>query len=597
MNFRESPECELRLNGVLGSWVAVRVNSSRIHCSPVAWDEMGFVKKPEEDDMPVIPVSRTRLLIEVAPDIEPTEVAGEERIAAGSLYCITPSGSVKARAAQGPAAPVWLMATPATTTPRAHPWDLAHDFASQPSTRATPPVQFVEPDLLQGFVYETPPESREMFRFGGRVCEPGAPSSDWPSREEFAWHLGDGFSQLASARALVGGPSGNRVRVGILDTGVDPCHSTLPLQLLFELQRDFFDDDLDAIDPGASGVGDNPGHGTATLALLAGRRVQPQGEPAFDDFLGGAVHAEVVPIRIADSVVHFFSSSMAEGIEYAVTSGCRVISISMGGVPSRRWAHAVNAAYEAGVAIFAAAGNNLRDGLPTRKTVWPARFNRVVGVCGATATKDPYFKSGFNGMQGNFGPEDKMHTAIAAYTPNTPWAEIGCRNVVSMNGGGTSSATPQVAAAAALWCQHRPSPTNIERWQRAGAVRHALFTSADKTPPNRFKFFGQGLLCARDALEVPFDTSRPKAQKDNVWFPLLNVLTGFDELSSARRRMLEVEAAQLAASSPELIEVLPDPDVPPEQISADDRQSILEALQRHRSASSTFQEFITEASP
>src|ERR687898_436052 len=448
---------KVQLNGVLGSWVAVRVNSSRIHCSPVAWDEMGFVKKPEEDDMPVIPISRTRLLIEVAPDIEPTEVAGEERIAAGSLYCITPSGSVKARAAQGPAAPVWLMATPATTTPRAHPWDLAHDFASQPSTRATPPVQFVEPDLLQGFVYEPPPESREMFRFGGRVCEPGAPSSDWPSREEFAWHLGDGFSQLASARALVGGPSGNRVRVGILDTGVDPCHSTLPLQLLFELQRDL-----------------------------------------FDDFLGGAVHAEVVPIRIADSVVHFFSSSMAEGIEYAVTSGCRVISISMGGVPSRRWAHAVNAAYE---------------------------------------------------------------------------------------------------AAAALWCQHRPSPTNIERWQRAEAVRHALFTSADKTPPNRFKFFGQGLLCARDALEVPFDTSRPKAQKDNVWFPLLNVLTGFDELSSARRRMLEVEAAQLAASSPELIEVLPDPDVPPEQISADDRQSILEALQRHRSASSTFQEFITEASP
>jgi hypothetical protein len=67
--------------------------------------------------MPIIPVSRTKLLIEVAPDIEPTEVAGEERFVAGSLYRIAPSGSVKARAAQGPAAPVWLMATPTTTTP------------------------------------------------------------------------------------------------------------------------------------------------------------------------------------------------------------------------------------------------------------------------------------------------------------------------------------------------------------------------------------------------------------------------------------------------------------------------------------------------
>ena len=174
---------------------------------------------------------------------------------------------------------------------------------------------------------------------------------------------------------------------------------------------------------------------------------------------------------------------------------------------------------------------------------------------------------------------------------------MGCGDVVSMNGGGTSSATPQVAAAAALWCQHRPPPPNIERWQRAEAVRHALFTSADKSAPNRFQFFGQGLLRARDALEVVFDTSRPKARKDNVWFPLLNLLTGFDELSIARRRMLEVEAAQLAASSPELIEVLPDPDVPPDQISVDDRQRILEALRRHRSASSTFRRFITEARP
>jgi hypothetical protein len=106
---------------------------------------------------------------------------------------------------------------------------------------------------------------------------------------------------------------------------------------------------------------------------------------------------------------------------------------------------------------------------------------------------------------------------------------------------------------------------------------------------------GPSTLRARDALDVPFYTSQPKAQKDKVWFPLLNLLRGFDELSVARRRMLEVEAMQLAASSPEIIEVLPDPDVPPDQIPPDDRQRILEALRRHRAASSTFREFITEA--
>src|SRR5918994_133754 len=426
--------------------------------------------------MPVIPVSRTRLLIEVAPDVEPTEAAGEARDAAGSVYQLAPSGSLRARAAQGPAAPVWLTATPATTSPSVNPWDLAHEFAPHPSTATTPPVQFVEPDLLQSFVYEPPPEPSEMFRFGGRSCEPGAPNPNWPSGEEFAWHLGDDFSQLASARNLVATPSGNRVRVGILDTGFDPAHSTLPLQLLLELQRDFFDDDLDATDPGVTGLGNNPGHGTATLALLAGQRIRPQGVPTFDDSLGGAPHAEVVPIRIADSVVHFFSSSMAEGIEYAVASGVRVISISMGGAPTHRWAHAVNAAYEAGVAIFAAAGNNIRDGLPTREIVWPARFDRVTAVCGVTADKSPYFKSGLEAMQGNFGPAEKMHTAIAAYTPNVPWAEMGCSEVVSPRGAGTSSATPQTAAAAALWLQHPHSPTNTEHWQGVEAVRNRRFT-------------------------------------------------------------------------------------------------------------------------
>ena len=387
------------------------------------------------------------------------------------------------------------------------------------------------------------------------------------------------------------------MRVGILDTGFDPDHSTVPLQLLLELQRDFFDDDVDATDPAVTGLGNNPGHGTATLALLAGRRIRPQGVPAFDDSLGGAPHAEVVPIRIANSVVHFFSSSMAEGIEYAVASGAWVISISMGGTPTRRWAHAVNAAYEAGVAIFAAAGNNIRDGFPTREIVWPARFERVTAVCGATADKSPYFKRGLDALQGNFGPAGKMHTAIAAYTPNVPWAEIGCSDVVSPRGGGTSAATPQAAAAAALWFQHQPSPTNMEPWQRVEAVRHALFTSADKTPPDRFRFFGQGLLRARGALDVPFDTSRPKACKDHVWFPLLNLLTGFDQLSAARRRMLEVEAAQLAMSSPEITEILPDLDESPEQLSVADRRKIVEALRGHRSASNTFRQFMVRTRP
>src|SRR4029453_18961556 len=53
--------------------------------------------------------------------------------------------------------------------------------------------------------------------------------------------------------------------------------------------------------------------------------------------------------------------------------------------------------------------------------------------------------------EGGFGPASAMNAAVAAYTPNIPWARFGCRTAVRLNGEGTSAATPQVAAAVALW--------------------------------------------------------------------------------------------------------------------------------------------------
>src|SRR5205823_1306874 len=94
----------------------------------------------------------------------------------------------------------------------------------------------------------------------------------------------------------------------------------------------------------------------------------------FDGLLGGAPYADVVPVRIANSVIHFYTSAMAAGIEYAIEKGCDVVSISMGGVPARAWAAAVNRAYEAGAAIFAAAGNRIGPS-PPLSIVYPARFN------------------------------------------------------------------------------------------------------------------------------------------------------------------------------------------------------------------------------
>ena len=73
-----------------------------------------------------------------------------------------------------------------------------------------------------------------------------------------------------------------------------------------------------------------------------------------------------------------------------------------------------------------------------------------------------------------------MQTAMTACTPNIPWAKLGCPDIVDWDGGGTSAATPQVAAAAALWIQQNQAAWTAypEGWMRVEAVRKALFETA-----------------------------------------------------------------------------------------------------------------------
>ena len=481
-----------------------------------------------------------------------------------------------------------------------HPWDAAHKVvAEQRLLESAAPVRFAEPDFLQVFRYR---RAADVLEGATLRCATAPPNADWPSRDEFAWHLSHEFSGLKSAREAVHNHVGDspqrRIRIGILDTGYDPGHFTLPEHLNLELAANFVETDRpnDPTDPAANPVleslMENPGHGTATLALLAGGKIRPSSHPIFDDYLGGAPHAEVVPIRIANSVLHFYSSSMAKGLDHAVRVGCDVISISMGGVPTRAWAKAVNRAYEAGVTICAAAGNNIA-GLPTTSLVFPARFRRVIAVCGATAEKRPYFKHfGYVGMQGNAGPVKPMESAVTAYTPNVPWSEIGCPEVVGLDGGGTSAATPQVAAAAALWLQRYAAEHTPDKWRRVEAVRKALFSSADKSIEE--DKFGNGLLRAAHALDIAPDLDLPKTPGDHAWFPWIRVVFGLEAVADPRDEMYELEALQLFMTSPELQKKFGAADPQTDELEVADQRTLMQGLVDDRRSSSALRDVLAQ---
>ena len=516
----------------------------------------------------------------------------------------------------------WYVARPRGTAGQ-NPWDVAHNAMARASGGTTLAIgalpEMIEPDLLQQWDWEIP-KDRTALAGVTDVCAFEDQDTDLPFRTgQFAWHLDDSFSQLKSAREQAATAAGSQViRIAHLDTGYDAHHSAISAtKILHPRERNFIDDDRpkDARDLGVDGALKNPGHGIGTLGILAGGPFKfKKSGYSFDGVLGGAPNAEIVPIRVGNSVVQLTTKAVAKGINYAAelcaddATRIHVMSMSMGGVASAAWADAVNKAYEVGIVFVAAAGNNFSAGLfggfPTRQIVYPARFRRVLAACGAMADRSPYFGLKVGTMQGNWGPEGAMATAMAAYTPNVTWARWGCQDIVLMSGAGTSSATPQIAAAAALYLQFHAkdlfdAAKYPEPWMRVEAVRQALFRSADPTADggSRQKL-GNGLLRARAALAVaPIAAGvLQKTTRDSAGFPFLNVLSSSGLAPSQTDAMLRLEATQLVqkwgsrGESNPLEEAVKDPDRRSEDVSRKEVESFLEAVVEHPQASQKLKE-------
>ena len=434
------------------------------------------------------------------------------------------------------------------------------------------------------------PAQREPLTREGDVNNPDY-IKEWPPSLQqgtvgIGWHLDETHSQLAKAReAVLAKDPAAHIRIAHFDTGYIAGHVALPTGLNTTLAHSFVDneDPNQAIDKTDSG---QDGHGLGTLTILAGKQVDKAatfGE--FEGFIGGIPFADVVPVRLAESVVIFNAESFCKAIDYAIENKCEVVSMSFAGKPSRRMARAVNEAYEAGIVLVTAASNCWYKGtgaLLPKCVMFPAAFERVIAATGAMYDHKPYdvnfiqqdrAKIGTKYMQGSWGPPSRMSRALAAYTPNIPWAST--HHTFLRSGGGTSSATPQVAAAAALWIachrkelEDRGYYTEGNQWKKVEAVRQALYFTAAKDAvfPEWKKYYGNGILRALDALDVDVvdESLLEKApEAESSFFGISELVGSFfknrhlfrSQIPKPSPEALSIELMQLLQTDPQFYEL------------------------------------------
>ena len=311
--------------------------------------------------------------------------------------------------------------------PDVDPFDVAA------ALNALPDVSFAEPDL-----------SHVGGSSGSFVVQTldGCPDS-----------LGLAYEQInvAQAWAIAGETRIGSIRVAVLDDSVDTTHADFAA---VKPRR------FDSVGQELPGINDaDPRHGVACAGLTVAR-------PATEGMQGVGFGADLLAVRVSISSPSLgdlitTNSSIKRGLDWAVTNGADVISMSWCTEPSLAVRSAIESAVRTGrsglgCVVVAAAGN---DGGPVK---FPASLDSVIAV--AATDDDRELKRGID-WSSNFGPEIDVAAPGTQSFTTAPGGGYGCLD-------GTSAAAAIVAGAAALVLRLKPMLS-------AKAVRDLLIATSD----------------------------------------------------------------------------------------------------------------------
>ena len=295
--------------------------------------------------------------------------------------------------------------------------------------------------------------------------------------------------------------TGSGVQTAILDTGIDPKHNDLKSNIAFGVAFDKGNIKFNEKD-----WKDKNGHGTHVAGTVA----------AVDNsfgVVGVAPSSSLYAVRVLNSQGSGYLSDVIAGIEWSVkgpdgvignSDDADIISMSLGTTANISAFHdAVDAAYNNGVVIVAAAGNS-GDGNPsTPELHYPAAYDSVIAV-GATDINDnaPSWTNSGDHVE-IVAPGVSV---LSTYRGNS-YAYLS----------GTSMATPHVSGTVALLLSLDSTLTPTE-------IRNILQTTAiDLGPTGLDTVYGHGLVNALDAISSistptlpPPSNNPPTANSQNV---------------------------------------------------------------------------------
>ncbi len=361
------------------------------------------------------------------------------------------------------ASDVLVVFAPGTRTSIAKTWNAVHALLRHPLVADSEPA----------VGYDVPPAPPAMAKHSG-----GGGDEDLPGSKPREWSTQAVGADVARTQFAV---TGAGVRVAHPDTGYTLHPQIAGPRLRIADGYDFVDDDPDPRDPL---TGKFPGHGTGTGSVIF--------SGAAPDLHGIAPGAELVPMRVSGSVIHFNFSNLVQALYRARDRGCHVVSMSLGGPwAGRSLSRAADALVADGMILLAAAGNH------TKMVIFPALLENVIAVAASNADTRPWSGSASGAAVDITAPGESVWRA---YT----FKKKGAVHFDTQRSSGTSYATATTAGVCALWLQrHGAAALRTRYGGRLASVFAELIKAHCRTVPGwNTQRYGPGLLDAVSLLDA-----------------------------------------------------------------------------------------------